>query len=157
MVGARVRIRGVVKRHGFAGVGQATRSHNRLQPLVHRCGFGSVTRFQRNGMAGQMGNAKTTSEPDHEGDEEKNCPTPVRFPVPRMVLIVENNGSVFSIRRARIPGVKRNSRMPFLVSNPTSTRSTSMSNSIWPTSVRERIPLFGIAAPQESLQAKGNG
>lgn len=67
---------GVVKRHGFAGVGQATHGqHNRLRaPGSIGAGSDPSRVFKGMRMAGQMGNAKTTVQnlTIMKVDEEKN-------------------------------------------------------------------------------------
>jgi large subunit ribosomal protein L3 len=67
---------GVVKRHGFAGVGQATHGqHNRLRaPGSIGAGSDPSRVFKGLRMAGQMGNAKTTVQnlTIMKVDEEKN-------------------------------------------------------------------------------------
>ena len=67
---------GVVKRHGFAGVGQATHGqHNRLRaPGSIGAGSDPSRVFKGMRMAGQMGNAKTTVQnlAIMKVDEEKN-------------------------------------------------------------------------------------
>jgi large subunit ribosomal protein L3 len=67
---------GVVKRHGFAGVGQATHGqHNRLRaPGSIGAGSDPSRVFKGMRMAGQMGNAKTTVQnlTIIKVDEEKN-------------------------------------------------------------------------------------
>ena len=67
---------GVVKRHGFAGVGQATHGqHNRLRaPGSIGAGSDPPRVFKGMRMAGQMGNAKTTVQnlTIMKVDEEKN-------------------------------------------------------------------------------------
>jgi len=67
---------GVVKRHGFAGVGQATHGqHNRLRaPGSIGAGSDPSRVFKGMRMAGRMGNAKTTVQnlTIMKVDEEKN-------------------------------------------------------------------------------------